>query len=107
MDLWVEIKLDGVVKGQREHLSVMPYALWSKTGINYSNLYSRTCNQTTTCACDSGDVLISGGAKCDGYFPCFLLYSNPVGYDSWEAACMDASRYPHSPIAINIVCLHQ
>jgi hypothetical protein len=75
-----------------------------------AKLHSVTCTNRTSCGCPSGEVLISGGAKCptEGGVTPFLVRSEPSTPTAilWQAVCGGVNGpYNVAPSSITIICL--
>ncbi len=84
--------------------------------VDVSLLYSEHCHSSefspgvNVCACDEGDVLITGGAACplgqtlnDSHPVTFSPDNYPTG---WTGDCFDGSGY-HLPTVLYVVCYRQ
>lgn len=63
----------------------------------------RSCSDTTECACQAGELLLTGGASCskDQY----LYRSRPLDTRTWEAQCeVFADGADATPQSIDLLC---
>ncbi|MGH7960743.1 MAG: hypothetical protein ACRERD_02815 [Candidatus Binatia bacterium] len=75
------------------------------SGFDPANLYVKQCFNQPTCACDPGDILITGGAFCPLNINAVLTASAPqIVAQEWIASC-EVNGFLQTPDEIQIKCL--
>ena len=74
-------------------------------GLDPANIYVKTCEGTFNCACEEGDVLITGGAGCVGVDPALLASQPQLFTEEWNASCTNGGFISEANTSIQIRCL--